>query len=147
MSQSWDNVANMHAELLTACSVQSRLPVSAVCMRRYPNFEPMLLWYRPHPPHCRPRAAAQTHHVIVTFLLCSNVESTIRLWQRTDLASRFAWGSVACWAGLSKRTALRTVCLRMHLYGHSRLCTQHYKSDQSWAFWTCRTAHLLYPPG
>ena len=26
---------------------------------------------------------------------------------------------------------------RMYLYGHPCLCTQHYSSDESWAFWIC----------
>ena len=76
-----------------------------------------------------------------------SLESTTRLWRRTDLVSRFTRGSVACWAGLSKCVALRAVRLRMHLYGHPCLCTRHCKSDQLWAFWTCRRAHLSCPPG
>ena len=35
-----------------------------------------------HTPHCRPRAAAQTHRVMAMFSLCSNIESTTRPWQR-----------------------------------------------------------------
>ena len=100
-----------------------------------------------HTPHCISRAAAWTHCVMATFSLCSNVEFTTKLWQRTDLASRFARGSVVCWAGLLKCVALCAIHSRMHIYGHPRLCTRHYNSDQSWAFWTCRRAHLLCPPG
>ena len=56
-------------------------------------------------------------------------------------------GSVACWAGLLKCTALCTVYSRIHLYGHPCLCTWQCNSDQLWAFWTCSRAHLLCPPG
>ena len=84
---------------------------------------------------------------MATSPLCSNVKSTTRLWQRPDLTSHFAPGSVACWAGRLKCMALCAVCSRMHLHGHPHLCTQHYNSDQTWTFWTCSRAHLLCPPG
>ena len=75
-------------------------------MKAAPNFEPMLYYGVDHTSHCRPRAAAQTHHVMVTFSLRSNVESTTRRSQRADIASRFARGSVACHAGLLKHAVL-----------------------------------------
>ena len=119
------------------CSVH--VSVSTVRMRRWKQHRPLLLWCRPHP--SRTRAAAQTHRVMATFSLCSNVESTTRLWQRTDLASRFARGSMACRAGLSKREALCAACSnsRMRLFGPyigpgNLVCTRHNNSDQSWAF-------------
>ena len=67
-----------------------------------------------HTPHCRPRATAQTRCVMATFALRSNVESTTRPWRRADyiITSRFARGSVACRAGLSK---LRHLCRSLEL--------------------------------
>ena len=44
MSQSWDNVANMH-ELLTACSVLNCQLVQCACT----DESSTLLWCRPHP--------------------------------------------------------------------------------------------------
>ena len=61
MSQSWDNV------LLTACysTIECQL-VQRACADE------------DHTPHCRPRVADQTHRVMATFSLRSNVESTTR---------------------------------------------------------------------
>ena len=84
-----------------------------------------------HTPHCRPRAAARTHHVMAMFLFCSNIESTTRLWQKINLTSHFAQGTVACWVGLSRCAALSAVRLRMYLYGHPHLYTRHCNSEPS----------------
>ena len=118
-------------------------------IHRYKQHRILNLYYYgvDHTPHCRSRVAARTHRVMAMFSLCLNIESTTRLWQRTDLASRFAWDLVACSVGLPKCAALCAVRLKLHLYGHPRLCTQHYNSDQWWAFWTCSRAHLICPPG
>ena len=143
MSQSWDN---MH-ELLTGCSIQSWLPVSRV---HYADGSSTNHWYYgvDHTSHCRPRSATWTMlELTITFSLCLNVECITRLWQRTDLTSHFARGLMACWAGFLKCVALHAVRSRMRLYGHPRLCTRHYNSDQSWAFWTCSREHLLCLPG
>ena len=94
-------------------------------------------------------------HAMATFLLCSNIKCITGLSKGmiNNCRSRlsFARGSVACWAGLSKLTALCAVHMssRMRLYGHSYLCTQHCNSDHSWAFWTCTRVHPLdlCPPG
>ena len=96
MSQSRVNVANMHA-WATNSMLNTQLPASTVHMCRWKQHWTLNLCYYgvDHTPHCRPRAAARTHRVMATFSLCSNVESTTRLWQRTDLVSRFARGSVA----------------------------------------------------
>ena len=124
MSQSWDNVANMQ-ELFTVSSrtqrksVEYYLPscmstVSTVLLQQY---ELWTCYCVDHPSKARCRSTVQQllelTTAIATFSLCSNVESTTRAWQRIDLVSRFAWGSVACWAGLLKRAALRTVHSRM----------------------------------
>ena len=58
-------------------------------------------------------ASSSTKCAMATFLLCSNVNIAIsdywQVWQRIDLVSRFARGSVAsCLAGLSKRVALHS---------------------------------------
>ena len=153
-----NHVANMH-ELLTvltliysenlnsiiSLAVGVSISISTACMPATATWTSNLLVLL-----CRPHPSIQVNSS------CSNtlqwrhsrsVESTTRLWQRTDLVSRFARGSVACWAGLSKRAALCAVRSRMHLYGYPCLCTRHCNSDQSWAFWTCRRAHLSCPPG
>ena len=74
-------------------------PVSTVRMRRWKQHRPLnhrCSYGVDHTPHCRSRAAAQIHRVMITFLLCSNFESTTRLWQRTNPTSCFAQVSVAC---------------------------------------------------
>ena len=77
-------------------------------MRRWKQHRTLNLRYYcvDHTPHCRPRAAAQTHCAMAMFSLHSNIDSNTRPWQRADIASRFARGSVACQAGLSKRAVL-----------------------------------------
>ena len=110
------------------------------------------LYYRgvDHTPHCWLRAA---HRVLAMFSLRSNVESTTRPWQRADIASRFAQGSVACRAGLSKCAAHTPLarareCISMALRPwQPHMCTRHNNSGQSWVFWTCRRVHPLCPPG
>ena len=108
MSQSWDNVTNMH-ELLTACSVLNCQLVQCACA----DESSTVLWCRPHP-SLQAKSSCSNSLCMATFSL---IESTTRLWQRIDLASRFAQGSVACWASLSKHIALRAVHSRMRLYG------------------------------
>ena len=100
-SQSWDHVTEHYAIVTIEC----RLVQHACTDEDYT-------------PHCRPRVAAQTHRVMVTFSLSLNVESTTRPWQRANITSRFARGLVA-WAGLSKRAALAplTRARETHLYG------------------------------
>ena len=100
--------------------------------------------------HCRPIAAAwiQSYvHVMATFLLYSNVESTgisIQVWQRTvHLTSHLTWGSVACLAGLSSVRC----CSWMHLYGHHVFAygpTVLTNPESQWR--TCCRVHLLCPP-
>ena len=125
MSQSWDNVNTI------ATSYSTIEPVS---IRACADED--------HTPHWRPRVADQTHRVIAKFSVRSNVESTTRPWQRTDIASCFAW---AC---RNARLARARECISLAPRPwQPRLCTRHNNSDQSWVFWTCRRAHLLCPPG
>ena len=86
----------------------NRVPVSTVHRHRWKQHQTLNLcsYGIDHTPHCRPRAAVQTHRAMATFSLRSNVKSTTRPWQRADITSGFARGSVACRAGLLKRTAL-----------------------------------------
>ena len=65
MSQSWDNVTEHY--YITACylTIECQL-VQRACADE------------DHTPHCRPRVADQTHRVMATFSLRSNVESTTR---------------------------------------------------------------------
>ena len=87
----------MH-ELSVHASIQSRVPVSTVRMRKWTQHQNLNLCYYDvdYTSYCMPRAAAQTHRVMATFSLCLNVESIIRLWWRIDLTSHFTRGSVAC---------------------------------------------------
>ena len=61
------------------------------------------------------------------FSLCSNVESTTRLCQRTDLVSRFTRGSVACWVAWCRemwstsRHSFQNASLWPHLFVHKAL--------------------------
>ena len=115
--------------------------VSTVCMLAWTlNLLVSLRIYRPHP---LMQVNSSCSNSPLQWRRSRSVKSTIRLWQRIDLVSRFARGSVACWTGLSKRLTLGASCSRMHLYDHPFLCMQHCKSDQSWAFWTCSRTHLL----
>ena len=151
MSQSWNIMANMH-ELFTenlislAVLYVSQWLGQCACQlaaaARTLNL--LVLLHRPHPSM---QVNSSCSNSPLQWRGPRSIKSTTRLWRRTDLVSRFTRGSVACWAGLSKRAVLRPVRLRMHLYGHPCLCTRHCNSDQSWAFWTYRRTHLLCPPG
>ena len=64
-----------------------------------------LLLCRPHPSmqvNSRCSNSPLQWQWIATFEQSENIESITRLWQRTDLISRFAWGLVAC--GLLSRS-------------------------------------------
>ena len=138
-----DNVATMH-----------KLLVSSHTQRKYHRviflawiLNLLLLSYRP-PPSLQINNVLKLHcnGDILALLERWIILSMTRVWQRTDLVSHFAWGLVACWAGLLIRMVLNAVHLRLGVpcvYDHPCLCTWHCNYDQSWTFWTCSRAHLL----
>ena len=103
-------------------------------MRKREQHRNLLLWCRPHPS----LSSYSNSPLMGTFSLRSNVESITRPWQRADITSRFARGSVACWAGLSKCMALAPLTwARDSIFMAPRpwqpcLCMWHNNSDQSW---------------
>ena len=69
-----------------------------------------------HTPWCGLTAAAQSHHCNGNILALLEHRNHQTMTKNRPLLSLL----LRLWAGLSKRTALCAVCLRMHLYGHPR---------------------------
>ena len=118
MSQSWNNgkyawvihSSKAHRKVyLPSCIYICQSLVQCACQLQQHKLWTYWYYFVDHTPRCRSIAAAWTRP--------HSVESTTRLWRRTDLVSSscFTQGSVACWAGLSKHAALHAVCSRMHL--------------------------------
>ena len=76
---------------------------------------------------------------MVTFSLCSNIESTTTVWQRTDLEARWPCGLHA-----SRPINMRSV------YGHPCLCTRYgtaILTNRGPSELVASRVHLLCPPG
>ena len=122
MSQSWNNyyyawaTHSIKAHILrgSLISLAVRMSiVSTVCMPAAAarTLSLLVLLRRPHPSM---QVNSSCSNSPLQWWCPRSVESTTRPWQRIDLVSCFARGSVACW--VSKRFA--AVHSRMHLYGH-----------------------------
>ena len=119
----------MLRENLNSVSLAGMSTVSTVRMHRWKQHK---LWTNhcvDHTPQCRFMCNSSYSNTSLQWRCSRSVQMSNlppdyqKAWQRTDLTSHFARGSVACWVGLSNRMALHTVCSRMHLYGHP--CCTH----------------------
>ena len=102
MSQSWDNVSSMHDHLLTVHGHKTETQTAVPCACADGS------GCRGHTPHSKQfQLSVQWRRSRSTGTLLPDYW---QVWQRTDLASHFARGSVAsasaCLAGFSKRTVL-----------------------------------------